>query len=148
MLGEVTQTRVKSLLQAREVRILQPGQLPALESFEEFVRSAAVEVLLLTNSDDPPAGPVRGLAVEAVACETASLIEYSLFPEAQTPDRDGRGYHLHRRYLELLTRLRGIVDAAGGFPADGLVPSSASGRPVGSFPPASPYPEPADGLMF
>ena len=136
MLAEVTQLRVKSLLKERNPAILDgvPGQVAL---FEETVRSAAVEVVLLTGSDDLPAGPLRALAVEAIACETGSLIEYATYPEQQGPGLNGRGYFLHQRFLELLRRLREETLSGGTGGTGGL-------SPAGCFPPAPTYPDPAE----
>lgn len=116
MLGEVSQTKVAGLLQQRRPAILDTENVDELAKFEARVRGAAVEVVLLTGAD-PDGGPIRDLAIEAIAMQTASEIEYSEYPEQQVAGDVGRGYHLHQRYLELLALLRGeLADGA----ADGL----------------------------
>lgn len=135
MLGEVTQTKVAGLLQQRRPAILETDNVEELAKFEARVRGAAVEVVLLTGLD-PVEGPIRDLAVEAIALQTGSEIEYAEFPEQQVPGDVGRGYHLHQRYLELLARLRAIIDAAGGqVPDDGGAGGVTTARsPLGCFP--------------
>lgn len=145
MLAEVTRTRVKGPLQQRQPEILEdiPELLPV---FEGRVRGAAVQVVLLTGLDPIP-GAVRDLAVEAITLQTASAIEYADYPEQQVPGSDGRGYHLHQRYLELLEQLRVIINNAGGQvpPDDALDNTTGGPSPVGSFPCApAPYPDPVE----
>lgn len=137
ILGEVTQTMVAGLLQQRQPESLETEDVDQLARFADRVRGAAVEVVLLTGAD-PPAGPVRDLAVEAIALQTASEIEYAEYPEQQAQGLDGRGYHLHQRYLELLARLKEIISAVGGVPEDG----GAGGIPTGSRSPLGSFPEP------
>lgn len=117
MLAEVTAPRVRSLLFERDPRVLDSDQVTA---FEDLVRGAAVQVVLLTGTN-PPTGRVRNLAVEAISVQTASEIEYAAFPEQQAPGDSGRGYHLHQRYLELLAELRSTINGNGG-----TVPGSRS----------------------
>lgn len=129
--AEVTQARVSGLLQKRQPAILDSGNADEVEKFESLVRGAAVEVVLLTGDDLPADSPLRELAIEAIAAQTASSIEYSNYPEQQAPERDGRGYNLHQRYLELLARLRAELDTASG-----------TTGPIGNYPPAEAYPDP------
>ncbi len=129
MLDEIDETKIKGLLLRRE----DPMVFEETDVFEARVRGAAVEVVLLTG-DDPDDLAIRALAVEAIAVQTASAIEYAEFPEQQAQGDTGRGYHLHQRYLELLQRLQSLVDAGHG-PDDGeALPTTPA--PVGSFPPA------------
>jgi len=149
MLAEVTQTRVKGLLMQRQPEILDPTITAQVPVYEARVRGAAVEVVLLTGTN-PPAGPIRDLAVEAIACQTGSEIEYAEYPEQQAQGDIGRGFHLHQRYLELLRRLQGILDDLGGtIPDDGGeggLSVATNGTPRGRGPRASlPYPDPATG---
>lgn len=136
LLAEVTQTRVAGLLQRRQPAILNAEDAEQVARFEDRVRGAAVEVVLLTGPN-PAEGPIRDLAVEIIACQTASGIEYAEFPEQQGPEREGRGYYLHQRHLELLARLRTIIEGAGGqVPDDGGTGGVSTSRtPLGSFPP-------------
>lgn len=133
--GDVTQDKVRGLLQQRNPRILDtdPGQVAR---FEERVIGAAVMVVLLIG-EEPAPGPLRELAAEAIANETAALIEYAEYPEQQTQGDAGRGYHLHQRYLELLAQLRAYVESGT---TSGVVGVPG---PVGEFPPAPAYPDPA-----
>ncbi|NHA02032.1 hypothetical protein G5V59_26955 [Nocardioides sp. W3-2-3] len=113
MLDEIDETKIKGLLLRRE----DPMVFEETDVFEARVRGAAVEVVLLTG-DDPDDLAIRALAVEAIAVQTASAIEYAEFPEQQAQGDTGRGYHLHQRYLGLLQRLQSLVDAGHG-PDDG-----------------------------
>lgn len=124
--GDVTQAKVAGLLQQRKPRILtdDPEQITR---FEERVKGASVTVVLLVG-ENPEAGLLRDLAAEAIAHETASEIEYAEYPEQQTQGDQGRGFHLHQRYLELLAQLRAYVESGTTSGVVG-VPS-----PVGSFP--------------
>ncbi|GAB3867373.1 hypothetical protein GCM10028801_41210 [Nocardioides maradonensis] len=143
MLAEVTQVKVKGLLQQRDPDILDPNLPDQVPFFEARVSGAARQVVLLTGPD-PVAGPVRDLAVEAIAVQTASEIEYAEYPEQQTAGDSGRGYHLHQRYLELLAELRKVIENNGGVPTDGGAGgiSTSTARPRGNFPPAQCYPDP------
>lgn len=140
LLAEVTQTRVAGLLQRRQPAILESDDTEQEARFQDRVRGAAVEVVLLTGPD-PTEGPIRDLAVEVIALQAASSIEYAEYPEQQAPGDTGRGYHLHQRYLELLARLREIIVGAGGqVPDDGGTGGVSTSRvPLGSFP--EPLPE-------
>lgn len=145
MLADVTQVKVASLLNQRRPDILDASIPEEVALFEATVESASVELLFLVN-EDPPSGAIRRLAVEAIALETASLIEYAQYPEQQAPGETGRGYHLHQRYLELLGRVRELVNAAGGVvPADGGTPVLLQGgRPRARFPEPMGYPDPVE----
>jgi hypothetical protein len=135
--GDVTQPVVGGLLQARRPAILDATDPAEVAKFEARVVGAAVQVVLLVGTD-PDAGPLRDLAVEAIATETASQIEYAEFPEQQGPGDIGRGYYLHQRYLELLALLRGYVESGTVTGVVGVP------KPVGSFPAARAYPDPAE----
>lgn len=139
MLGDVTQTRVRGLLEERDPRILDESIPDEVARFEARVQGAAVEVVALIGTD-PAAGPLRSLAVEAITRQTASEIEYAEYPEQQNAGNIGRGYSLHQRYLELLARIQAIVTATGIPNGDGTLTPSAT-APSGSFPPADPYPD-------
>lgn len=128
LLGDVTRDRVAALLHQRRPEILDTAVPEHLARYEARVRGASVEVVLITG-EDPAPGPMRDLAVEAVALETASQTEYAEYPEQQTPGDTGRGWHLHQRYLELLSRLRSNS-------------STGSGLPRARFPGSSTYPDP------
>lgn len=142
MLSEVTQAKVRGLLDERDPIILDTEIPEEVERFEARVQGAAVQVLLLTGTN-PPAGPIRDLAVEAIALQTGSEIEYATYPEQQAAGDTGRGYHLHQRYLELLGDLRRIIERGGGIPDDGGSggPVLTSPHPLGTFPaPSAPVP--------
>ncbi len=135
--GDVTQVKVAGLLQKRKPRLLTDDDPDQVARFEERVKGASVAVVLLVG-EDPDAGLLRDLAAEAIAHETAAEIEYAEYPEQQTQGDVGRGYHLHQRYLELLAMLRGYIESGT---TSGVVGVPA---PVGSFPPARCYPDPAE----
>lgn len=135
--GDVTQVRVAGLLQQRRPTILDATDPAEVAKFEAIVRGAAVTVVLLVG-EDPETGLLRDLAAEAIALETASQIEYAEFPEQQVPGDQGRGFHLHERYLELLAQIRGYVESGTVSGAVGVP------KPVGSFPVARAYPDPAE----
>lgn len=135
MLADVTQAKVAGLLRQRQPDILDAADADQLAVYEERVRGAAVEVVLLVGSDPTP-GPCRDLAVEAIALQTASEIEYAEYPEQQVQGDVGRGYHLHQRYLELLKVLQRLIDAGTVAPGDGATPTVPP--PLSSFPPPLP----------
>lgn len=141
---DVTQAMVAVLLQERRPPTLEVEQFA---KFSSRVDGAAVEVVLLTGYT-PPEGPIRALAVEAIACQTASEIEYAEYPEQQSTGDVGRGWHLHQRYLELLARLREVIEGHGGvIPDDGgeqPVPATTVPRPQGNFPPPRAWPDPIE----
>lgn len=111
LLADVTQTRVAGLLQRRRPNILDVEDQEQVARFQDRVRGAAVEVVLVIGTDPAP-GAMRDLALETIACQVASSIEYAEWPEQQGPEREGRGYYLHQRYLELLTRLGSPTSSA------------------------------------
>lgn len=125
--GDVDQAKVAGLLQARRPDILDAADPAQVERFEARVRGASVTVVLLAGPD-PAEGPLRDLAAEAIAAQTASEIEYAEYPEQQTQGDVGRGYHLHQIYLELLAQLRVYIETGT---TSGVVGVTA---PVGSFP--------------
>lgn len=135
--GDVTQPVVAGLLNARRPAILDSNDPAEVAKFEARVTGAAVQVVMLVGTE-PAAGPLRELAAEAIATETASQIEYAEFPEQQGPGDIGRGYYLHKRYLELLALLTGYIESGTTSGVLG-VPS-----PVGTFPAARDYPDPAE----
>lgn len=143
MLAEVTQSRVAAHLVKRDPEIIDadiPEQLPI---FEDVVRGAAVQVVLVVG-EDPIPGRVRNMAVEAVALEAASQIEYASYPEQQSTGDTGRGHYLHQRFLELLAELRRIVEDNGGVVPDDdqVIPVASAPRPRARFPEARRYPDP------
>lgn len=122
--GDITQAKVAGLLLARQSDLLETGNV---EAFEQRVAGASVAVVLLVG-EDPASGLLRDLAAEAIAHEVAAQIEYAEYPEQQAQGDNGRGYHLHQRYLELLALLRQYVET-------GTVTGVAGvSSPVGSFP--------------
>ncbi|HXH77312.1 hypothetical protein [Nocardioides sp.] len=146
ILEEVTRPRLSGgHLRERQSEILDSTVAAVIAGFEELVRSSSLQVVLLTGPN-PPAGPLRDLAAEIITLETASAIEYGEFPEQQVQGEDGRGYFLHQRALELLADLtRRIADLGGVIPADGGSAGVSPGlSPLGSFPPALPYPDLVD----
>lgn len=135
LLADVTREKVAGLLEQRQPDIITSDDPADIARFEARVTGAGVEVIFIVGADRP-ASPLRTLAVEAIALQTASEIEYAEFPEQQAPGDEGRGYHLHQRYLELLAQLRQWVSAGGG---DGGM-SGGGLAPSGSFPAADPAP--------
>ena len=146
LLSDVTTSKVAGLLEAREPAILEGQDPDEVGAFEDRVRGAGVDVMMLLGTAEIPDGPFRELALEAIALQTASEIEYAEYPEQQAPGDIGRGYHLHQLYLEKLAQLRAIVAANGGVPADGGAGgiTTTSTLPRGRFPDASEYPDPVD----
>lgn len=141
MLAEVTQAKVKGLLEKRSPDLVEDPETVA--RFEALVSSAAVEVVLLAGVN-PPGVRVRGLAVEAIAYQTASEIEYAVYPDQQVTGDLGRGAYLHRRYLELLARLEKIIEGNGGrVPGDDGPVVAPTGKPRGRFPAPMEYPDPS-----
>ena len=145
ILADVTPKRVRGLLLERAPALVVDADPDMVDTFENLVRGAAVEVVLLTGPD-PAVGPIRDLAVEAIANQTASEIEYATYPEQQSPGDIGRGWHLHQRYLELLARLRGLLENSTVLQGDGSTytpPSpTTAGRPRGRFSTPLGYPDP------
>lgn len=76
----------------------------------EFLISAATEVQTYAGPD-PENATLRALSVDAIGLETASRIEYGLYPEQQSAGDSGRGFFLHRTYLERLASIRKHPDA-------------------------------------
>ncbi|BBH17498.1 hypothetical protein Back2_17850 [Nocardioides baekrokdamisoli] len=141
LVDDITQTKVAGLLEEREPAILTSTDSDEIARFQARVLGASVYVRVLTGGD-PPAGPIRDLAVEAIAVQTASEIEYAEYPEQQAPGDPGRGYHLHQRYLELLGQLTNLIKNLGGIPTDGGANGvNITPRPRGNFPPAECYPD-------
>lgn len=145
MLAEVTEARVKGLLLERQPDLLDPENPAEVARFEALVKGAAVEVVLLVGPN-PPAGPIRDLAVTAVVYQTASEIEGAEYPEQQVQGDLSRAERLHQRYLELLRRLTEILDELGGtIPDDGGsggIHPPPNGVPRGRSPRALGWPDP------
>lgn len=134
---DVTVAMVNALLLARAPEILDAGNPDQVALFEAAVRGATVEVVPLVGTD-PQEGPRRELAVRCIAYGVAAEIEASLFPEQQAPGDVGRARYLNGRYGELRKQLTEMP--AESPPAAGANPTAG---PLGAFPPASPYPDPA-----
>lgn len=142
ILGDITRERLSGVLYERDPELLSSDVPAEVTRYEALVRGAAVSVVLLTGVD-PPAGSIRDLAVEAIALETGSAIEYAEYPEQQAQGDDGRGYYLHQRYLEKLAELRGIIAALpGGVIPDDGEPIRSVGLPRARMPEPLPYPGP------
>ena len=86
ILGDVTQERLRGVLLERRPALLDAASPEQVAQFETFVRSAATEVVLLTGYD-PPAGPIRDLAVDVIINETGSRIAYQLGPVTCAPKK-------------------------------------------------------------
>lgn len=144
VLGDVTQEEVKGSLLERDPELLDSDVPRHVVAFEQLVKLAGAQVRVIVGTD-PPAGPIRELAAQAIAVETASLIEYAEYPEQQIQGEDGRGYFLHQKFLELLGTLSAWVASYGGtVPEDGgVAPAPRQGLPRARFQAASPYPDPA-----
>lgn len=136
--SHVTVEAVNGLLLARAPEILDAGDDAHTALFEAAVRGATSEVVPLVGTD-PGEGPRRDLAVRCIAYGVAAEIESSLFPEQQAPGDSGRARYLIGRYNELRKQLIEMpVD-----PPPTENEGSGSVGPQGSFPPATPYPDPA-----
>ncbi|WOF23838.1 hypothetical protein N8K70_03920 [Microbacterium betulae] len=134
--AEVTKPMVGVLLVERDPGILdrEYGDPEAPTSvFEETVSQIVPEVISVVGPS--PTGVVRDLAVQCIAYGVASSVEYAMFPEQQTAGDVGRGYFLKLKFNELLATLRSMPATGPG----GL----ATGLSRASFPPARPYPDPA-----
>lgn len=141
LLEDVTSAKVAGLLQERQPTILDDTD-EARARFAARLRGAAVEVLGLVGGN-PPAGITRDLAAEAIAFQVASEIEFAEFPEQQAPGDDGRGGYLHERYVELLKRLKEILDDNDGVVPPGELPTRRRpGRSRARFPAPEEYPDP------
>jgi hypothetical protein len=129
--ASVDRQRVLAQLLNRAPELLEDDP-PNHALFIENVRGVASEVIPVIGTDDPPAGPVRDMAVWCITLGVAAHLEAALFPEQQLGE-DGRAEYLRRRYLGVLADLR-----------------RQTGRiaPMGAFPPAPPewWPEPAPGV--
>ncbi|SDC46067.1 hypothetical protein [Nocardioides lianchengensis] len=125
--AHVTKESIAKLLLGRSPDLLDED-VPE-DRLDEWVRGVAAKVVPYVGTN-PPEGAPRDIALDAIAYEVASEIEYSLFPEQQEQGNIGRGYHLHQKYLEMLAQL-------GTFPTEGpgVIPGPG---PVGSFPPPEP----------
>lgn len=143
ILGDITRERVSGVLFERGPELLDSDVPAQVTAYEALVRGAAVSVVLLTGAN-PPVGPIRDLAVEAIALETGSSIEYAEYPEQQAQGDDGRGYYLHQRYLEKLAELRAIIAGLPGgvIPPDGMPLPATVGLPRARMPEPLPYPDP------
>jgi hypothetical protein len=131
--AEVLIDQVHALLLARAPLILETGSEDAA-LFEGTVTGITTEVAAITGSD-PAVGDYRNLAVWAITLGTAAQLEAALFPEQQVGDQ-ARAVILQRRYEALLARL------GASSQADGEVTSVPS--PIGTFPDARCYPDPAE----
>lgn len=131
--AEVDIQQVHALLLARQPAILD-ADTEEYALLEAEIKGITTEVVAVTGAE-PPEGPYRDLAVRAIEVGVAAQIEYALFPEQQLGD-GSRGAMLTARYEALLARLGASADAAGTLPT--------IGRPVGSFPVARAYPDPAE----
>lgn len=134
--ANVTVAMVNGLLLARAPEILDAGNDEHTALFEAAVKGATSEVVPLVGSN-PVEGPTLDLAVRCIAYAVAAEIESSLFPEQQAPGDSGRARYLNARYNELRMQLLKLPNNP---PAEG---SSPSPGPLGSFPPATSYPDPA-----
>lgn len=126
--AEVKPRSVRALLGNRDPAILKTDD-PNHDLFTETVAGVATEIVPLVGVD-PPAGPVRDLAIWCLTLGVAASIETSLYPEQQLGE-DARASELRIRYLATLAELRERGAVAGSGPS-------------GSFPPALPYPDPVE----
>jgi hypothetical protein len=79
------------------------------------------------------------LALWAVALGVAASIEGSLYPEQNELASTSQAQILTARYQAVLEQLRGHIEGDDGADTDSVPP------PLGSFPPAPSYPDPAFG---
>lgn len=122
--ADVDPQRVHALLINRAPGLLEE-ESPDHALFLETVRGVASEVIPVVGPDPAP-GQLRDLAVWCIALGVAAHLESALFPEQQIGE-DARAAQLHRRYLGVLSQLRG---------------DAGKTAPSGSFPPAHPWPDP------
>lgn len=133
--GEVKVAAVRSLLLARDPNVLNPDEAETFIGFLEVLNGIATEVESIVGTN--PATNVRKLAVWAITVGVASSIESSLFPEQQIGGQDASASQLQIRYLSLLKRLGSLPGAGSAEGALGIL------GPVGDFPSALAYPDPA-----
>jgi len=133
----VSKDQVSALLLARAPQLLD-SETEESTLFEETVRGIATEVIPLAGANPDP-GPRHDLAVWCITLGTAAQLEAALFPEQQGPGDLGRAAFLERRYLRALAQLQAIPLGENG--EDGATPALG---PVGDFPPAERFPDPAD----
>lgn len=130
--GDVLIGQVRALLLNRSPDLLDEAASPTEHAlYVESVRGIATEVTALVGAS--VSGGKRDTAVWAVTLGAAYLIEAALFPEQQLGEF-ARAEILRRRYEAVLAMLQGQSDTTG------VVPPPA---PLGTFPPALPYPDPA-----
>lgn len=130
--ADVDIDQVHALLLARTPSILEPDS-PDYALYEGSVRGVTTEVVAITGAN--PSGTYRELAVWAITVGVAAQLESALFPEQQLGD-SSRAATLQARYDTLLGRLASSKDAGGDI--------ASVARPVGSFPAATAYPDPAE----
>lgn len=125
LLSDITPEKVSAHLIGREPDLLDDVDE---EPFENIVISAATEVLRYVDPDQD--GILADLAIDAITLETASRIEYSLFPEQQSAGDSGRGFYLHRIYLERLVAVRAHPDARSPIRPQSVVHDMSSYDPT------------------
>ncbi|TIC78781.1 hypothetical protein [Nocardioides sp. GY 10127] len=131
--SEVDLGAVTALFVAREDLPVFDTADPAHAHYLRALDGIATEVEAIVGSD--PQAPVRKFALRAIAMGVAAQLERSIFPEQQTGDDNSSEYR--DAYLALLAQLR-----ASGATSDGALRGGLS--PVGSFPAAPRYPDPAE----
>lgn len=136
LIDAVTKAMVKVHLVERDPALIDrvDGVTPMFDTLRTAV---GVQVTVIVGTD-PAIGPLRDLAMQAIAYEVASQFEYACFPEQQTAGNIGRGWSLHQRFLEMLTTLKGASSGTG-------VGALGSGQPSAIFPArTTTYPDPAE----
>lgn len=124
---------VNAHMLGRAPDVLDPEQPERFVLFLTALDGVAAEVTAIAGPT--PTGTARSLALRAMGLGVARDLEESLFPEQQLGD-DSRAEYLRRRYEEVLGMLRALN------PGTGL--STSPLGPVGTFPAARGYPDPAE----
>lgn len=136
--AEVDPDQVHALLLARSPALLDPESDEHV-LYEATVRQIVAEVIAITGPD-PQDDEYRDLALATIALGVAAQLEFALFPEQQGLGDTGRGAALQARYEALLARLASSKLAAGELPT--------IAHPVGNFPTALSYPDPAERCCY
>lgn len=128
LIDEVDSRRVRALLVNRDPALLN-AEDPDHDLFTQTVAGVATEIVPIIGADPAP-GPLRDLATWCLTLGVAASLETGLYPEQQLGE-DARASELRIRYLGVLNDLRSRVGSGS--------------RPRGSFPAATPWPDPIRG---
>ncbi|MSZ75520.1 MAG: hypothetical protein F2667_00265 [Actinobacteria bacterium] len=128
--------QVLALLSARSPKLLD-SEGSTFAMYEQLLAGVAAEVTAVVGTE--PGTEVAQLATWCITLGVAATVEASLFPEQQVGDM-GRANILQRRFEAVMKQLQ-AAGASGPKPEGSL----GTGGPIGTFPPALPYPDPARG---